>query len=77
MFGLSKLWGYVAVAGGVLMAVIGVFLKGRSSGIQEAENDAREALDEAESESAADGAELQRKVDEAAKEDFDDRRDIN
>jgi len=50
MFGLSKLWGFIAAIGVGALAILGSFMSGRKAGKDEAELDARDAVDEAEAE---------------------------
>lgn len=55
---LGGLWGYIAVAGAALLAVLTVYLKGRSAG----KNEVRAAAAEKELENAKTGNEVERKV---------------
>ncbi len=75
MFGLSKLWGYVAAAGAALAAVLTIYLKGRSAGKDAAEEDYREAVTDATEDLKKDADSIQKKVDEDSKK-VDVNRDI-
>lgn len=55
---LGGIWGYVAAAGGAILAVLMVYMKGRSAG----KNEVRAAAAEKELENAKTGNEVERKV---------------
>jgi len=62
MFGMSKLMGYLAAAGALIMTIVGIFYSGKSSGKDEAELEARDAVDEAEAETSAQALTEQEKI---------------